>query len=68
MGDENKNPFLYEAYGTLVGTMNAEDRIRELNKFGEEKLRQVIALPDVQVTVRKAAERRLKKLEKLKNS
>ena len=59
-----ENPFLHEAYGSLVGTMNAQDRIQELKKFDIEKLRQVIALPGVQVTVRKAAERWLRKLEK----
>ena len=68
MNRDIKNPFLYEAYGTLVGTMNAEDRIRELGRFNAEQLRQVIALPDVQVTVRKAAERRVRKLEKQKFS
>ena len=68
MSENSQNPFMYEAYGTLVGTMNAEDRIHELSRFGVEKLRQVIALPGVQRTVKRAAEQRLKKLVKQKNT
>lgn len=58
------NPFLCPEYGPNVQTIDAPGRLRKVKSFGVAELRQVLALPDVQKTVRQAAERRLKKLEK----
>ncbi len=42
----------------------ASDRIKMIRKMTIEQLRQVLAYPLTQLTVRQAAERRLRKLEK----
>ena len=51
-----------------VETIDTVGRLARVKEFGAEELRQVIDLPGVQVTVRVAAERRLKKLEALEPS
>ncbi|HEY0169429.1 MAG TPA: hypothetical protein VGB98_00130 [Pyrinomonadaceae bacterium] len=58
------SPFLCPEMGPNVETVDTVGRLARIKTFGPEELRQVIALPGVQVTVRIAAERRLKKLEK----
>ncbi|HEY9282345.1 MAG TPA: hypothetical protein VIP46_02725 [Pyrinomonadaceae bacterium] len=60
----NTNPFLRPDLGPGVQTIDAPGRLRLVKTYGPDKLRQVIALPGVQKTVREAAERRLRKLEK----
>lgn len=54
-----KNPFLSGYGGEWT---DAETRLLKVKTMGAEDLRAVLARPDVQVTVRQAAERRLRKL------
>jgi hypothetical protein len=63
-----KNPFLQAGWGPLNYTeyIDAQSRIERVRNFNAEECRWVIALPGVQTTVRQAAERRLRKLEKEK--
>lgn len=58
------NPFQKIICGDWVETFSGEDRLRKIKEFNVEQLRQVIVLPGVQKTVKQAAERRLRKLEK----
>lgn len=63
-----ENPFRRKApayYGReeWVEDGTAYDRIHRLQEFNSEQLRQVLALPNLQTTVRVAAERRLRKLQ-----
>lgn len=57
------NPFCWIMNGHEVQALDAQSRIHRLREFSPAQLRAVIALPDVQKTVRAAAERRLKQLE-----
>lgn len=61
-----KNPFLVNrpGYPPDCQTCDALGRIEMVRSFGMEDLRAVLALPKVQATVRQAAERRLRKLER----
>jgi len=47
-----------------VQDVTAYDRADRLKGFNVEQLRQVVALPGVQTSVKEAAERRLRKLTK----
>lgn len=47
-----------------VETVDAKDRLEAVKSFNAAELRAVIDLPNVQKTVRVAAERRLRKLAK----
>lgn len=61
-----KNPWLRPAPDyypvDVVMDVTVEDRIRTLRGFDAAKLREVIAYPGTQKTVKKAAERRLRGL------
>lgn len=58
------NPWLREMWwGQMVQSCTVEDRVHEMKSFGADKLKAVIAYEGTQTTVRKAAERRLRRLE-----
>lgn len=63
MTEQANNPFRRPRLGPNVQAVDAQSRLDMVKGFGPEELRQVLALPGVQQTVRQAAERRLKKLE-----
>lgn len=67
MQHDPSNPFREKAppgYPVeYVETYNGQDRIDKVRTFNAEQLRQAIALPGVQKSVKQAAERRLRKLE-----
>lgn len=60
------NPFQYMYCGRKVETLVVEDRLHRIRQgeFSADGLRMIINLPNVQKTVKTAAERRLRKLEK----
>ena len=60
------NPFQYMYHGRKVETLVVEERLYRIKQgeFDADDLRKIIKLPDVQKTVKTAAERRLRKLEK----
>lgn len=58
------NPWLREQWGRMVQSCTVDDRIQEMAGFDADKLRSVIAYEGTQATVRRAAERRLRRLEK----
>ena len=57
-----KNPWLKKNLGTLCGPCSVEDRIFEIKKFDKQKLKAVILWHGTQSSVKKAAERLLKKI------
>lgn len=63
MTEQAINPFRIPRLGPTVQAIDAQSRLNMVKEFGTEELRAVMGLPDVQKTVRRAAERRLKKLE-----
>jgi hypothetical protein len=66
MKDEGRrmNPFLCPQPGfPNCETVDAEGRIEAVKRFDADQCHAVLALPSVQVSVRKAAERRLRKLD-----
>lgn len=69
--DPANNPFCRRADPATYGnrfewlcTVAADERVRRVRDMDERDLELVIALPDVQRTVLKAAEARLKKLRR----
>lgn len=64
MEKKSKSPFMS---GTVDGlpmeAMDAESRLYMVKEMDADELRAVLAYGGVQVTVRRAAERRLRKLE-----
>ena len=63
---EAKNPFLSTGWCSVdhMEWCDATSRIERVRTFNAEECRWVIALRGVQKTVRQAAERRLRKLQK----
>jgi hypothetical protein len=63
-----KNPFQQEEPRNRSGyseTFDSESRLRRIKEFGIDQLRAVLTeVPDLQKSVRLAAERRLRKLER----
>mgnify|MGYP001083304873 CR=1 FL=1 len=65
--DLSTNPFCRPCDYTPSGyscSMTADDRVFAIKTFDARELRQVLALDDLQRTVRRAAEARLRKLMK----
>jgi hypothetical protein len=58
------NPFARFSFGHWSQTCDAADRMEAVKGFSVAQLRQALALPDLQKTVRERAEARLRKLEK----
>jgi hypothetical protein len=69
MSQPTENPFRYTK--NILGrdrqleAVDAKSRVTMLQGFGPDQLRAVVAMPDVQKSVRTAAERRLRKLGEL---
>lgn len=68
MNKQFKNPFRkpgLPGFGLeYTETVDAQGRLEEVRTFNTNQLRAVIAMPNVQKTVKLAAERRLRKLER----
>lgn len=69
--DHANNPFCRRADPAIYGgrldwlcTITAEDRIRLVREMDAATLRRALAVPDLQSTVRRAIESRLKRLAK----
>lgn len=59
------NPFLHvEYHGRWMGAVTVDDRKRCVASMTADQLRQALKVPGVQVTVRKAIERRLRALDR----
>jgi len=58
------NPFQREYYGQITTICGYEDRIRLVRQMDIDQVRQVLAMEDLEKTVRQAAEIRLRKLER----
>lgn len=58
-----KNPWLYNSYGRTIGPTCVHDRMDALKSFDMKKLRAVIRYSGTQESVRKQAERRLRRLQ-----
>lgn len=64
--DTSLGPFVTDHYrGVAYGHMDADSRIRAVRSFDADQCRQALAMPNLQKTVRAAAERRLRMLEDL---
>jgi hypothetical protein len=62
------NPFRRMMCGHEVEDIVVQSRLDRVREFNAEQLRAVLALDDVQKTVRAAAERRLRQLEKMEKA
>jgi hypothetical protein len=62
---DNKNPFITgSAWGHKIQAFDAQSRLDMIKHFDREQLQAVVTMPGVQKTVKQAAERKLRKLEK----
>jgi hypothetical protein len=59
------HPFYFNTYnGRDLYTISADDRLCRIKSMNQEELRKVLKLPDLQRSVRRAAERRLLRLDR----
>jgi hypothetical protein len=60
-----ENPFKGPRYGEIqTYTLAAEDRVARVKRFDRRQCLAALALPDLQKTVARAVERRLRQLER----